>query len=107
PRDVKVCPTKRLSVKKLRGARGPYRNRVLGHGATRENLFYQESAEALLAGLDAAWAAGAFLPADRELVWGDSVERRAKGKRRARVLSLMGLASEATDDPDVPEEVKP
>jgi tetratricopeptide (TPR) repeat protein/serine/threonine protein kinase len=78
-----------VSPRRLLDALPAYRNEVIGHGAVRAPEFYDQAAEALLAGLEATWEAGAFWPAGARLVY-----VTAPG---ARLRDLAGLAPREGD----------
>lgn len=85
----------------------PYRNPEVGHGAPRGPEFYGPAAEALLAGVEKAWALAVFWPSEAELLHVGRVEIDAAGARRARVLALDGLGSTALGPTPVPDDVLP
>ncbi len=82
-----------LAPRELLAALPAYRNKVIGHGSTRTPSFYEEAGRELLAGLDAAWEAGLFLPREARLCFVESVSVGALGEHTARVLDLSGDAA--------------
>jgi len=102
-----------LSAVSARGLLEPlaaYRNRVHGHGAVRDAAFYESAGARLSAGLAAAWEAGVFWPAGTPLLFVDSIEIDAQGRRRARVLDLTGTSPLVLDPrgtTDLPEDALP
>jgi len=86
-----------------------YRNRVLGHGPSRDEDFCAEGARLLREGLASAWAAELFWPSDARLVYVESVEATPTGELVAQVLDL-GLETPASLDragTPVPANVAP
>ena len=65
-----------------------YRNRVLGHGPSRDEDFCAEGARLLRDGLVSAWSEELFWPADARLLYVESVEMQPTGEHVARVLDL-------------------
>jgi len=65
-----------------------YRNRVLGHGPSRDEDFCAEGARLLRDGLVSAWSDELFWPADARLVYVESIEAQPTGEHVARVLDL-------------------
>jgi len=74
-----------------------YRNRVLGHGSVRAPAFYERAAATLREGLLAALGAGVFWPTGARLLHVDQVEIDDRGRRRARLLDLMGPVASVRD----------
>ncbi len=87
-----------------------YRNRVIGHGSTRDSKFYEIAADKLQTGLEAAWRNEIFWPDNARLVYVESVELDPDGARRARIIDLMGELGHVVDPrgtPGVPGEIRP
>jgi serine/threonine protein kinase/formylglycine-generating enzyme required for sulfatase activity len=76
------------SSRQLFDALVAYRNKAVGHGAVRAQAFYESAASVLLAGLDAAWVAGVFLPTACQLLFVESIAVGEDGRHVARVLDL-------------------
>lgn len=93
--DRRASP-KAIDAKTLLRALPAYRNKVIGHGSTRAAAFYEEGAETLLAGLEAAWREGFFWPEGMRLVYVEEIVVDDKG-RRARIYDMTGLASAVED----------
>ncbi len=98
-----------VTARKLVGALPAYRNKHF-HGATRQADFYDKATPVLLAGLEAAWAAGVFWRRGEELVYVEAVDLDPSGERRARVLELSGVTGTVeglAGTKGVPEHVLP
>lgn len=93
--DRRASP-KAIDGKTLLRALPAYRNKVIGHGSTRAAAFYEESAEVLLSGLEAAWREGFFWPDGARLAFVEEIVVDERG-RRARIYDMTGLASSVED----------
>ncbi|CAN5642795.1 hypothetical protein BH09MYX1_BH09MYX1_24230 [soil metagenome] len=81
-----------VNAKKVLEHLAAYRNEVHGHGSTRTGDYYDPAADILLEAIEVAWEAGIFLEKGKKLVYVESVELRAGGERRARIVDLDGIA---------------
>ena len=77
-----------VTARQLMDALPAYRNKAVGHGAVRDQAFYETSAAVLLAGIEAAWGAALFLPAGSRLLYVESITVYPDGRRIARVFDL-------------------
>jgi len=87
-----------VNARRLLEALSAYRNRTIGHGATRSRSFYEAAVPRLEAGLVAAWREGFFFRPDADFLYVESVQLEPKGGHRARALHLFGLEP-VVDDP--------
>ncbi|MFQ5505973.1 MAG: hypothetical protein ACE5F1_14430, partial [Planctomycetota bacterium] len=98
-----------VSDRDLLEALPAYRNKVVAHGSQRPTSYYAKESQTLLAGLDAAWEAGLFLPSSGRLLFAESVSVDGGNNRLARLLDLGGDAP-LVEDPagtPVPGQVLP
>jgi len=97
-----------VSGRRLLDALPAYRNAVIGHGGSRDESFYAEAGAALLDGIEDAWRADLFWPADARLLLVDAVALDARGGRRARLVEICGMASLVRGDGEpVPDGARP
>jgi tetratricopeptide (TPR) repeat protein len=104
--EQKSAP-KSTNAAKLCGLLPPYRNRVIGHGSTRNDAFNQEAARVFLEAIEPAWRLGMFFPAGSTLVLVEKVELDGEGGRKAQIVRLEGLASEREGTCEVGEDILP
>ncbi|MDI1451264.1 hypothetical protein [Polyangium sp. 6x1] len=104
--DQRQAP-KSTNAQKLLALLPAYRNKVIGHGSTRNDAFNQEAARVFLEAIEPAWRAGMFFPTDSVLVFVERVEIGADGDRKAQIVRLEGLASEREGAAQAAEDVLP
>ncbi|MDI1436619.1 tetratricopeptide repeat protein [Polyangium sorediatum] len=104
--DQRQAP-KSTNAQKLLALLPAYRNKVIGHGSTRNDAFNQEAARVFLEAIEPAWRAGVFFPTDSVLVFVEKVEIGAGGDRKAQIVRLEGLASEREGEAQAAEDVRP
>jgi serine/threonine protein kinase/TPR repeat protein len=88
---------KSTTAKKLLAGVPAYRNQIIGHGSLRTAEFYDDAATRLVDALEPAWEAGIFLKPGAALVFIESINVGADGKRLARVVDLTGEAPAVLD----------
>ncbi|MDC3957594.1 hypothetical protein KEG38_27295 [Polyangium jinanense] len=104
--DSRQAP-KSTNAQKLLALLPAYRNKVIGHGSTRNDAFNQEAARVFLEAIEPAWRAGMFFPPDAMLVFVEKVEIGADGDRKAQIVRLEGLASEREGAAQAGEDILP
>ncbi|HVK68657.1 MAG TPA: tetratricopeptide repeat protein [Polyangium sp.] len=104
--DQRQAP-KSTNAQKLLALLPAYRNKVIGHGSTRNDTFNQEAARVFLEAIEPAWRAGVFFPTDSVLVCVEKVEIGAGGDRKAHIVRLEGLASEREGEAQAAEDILP
>ena len=104
--DQRQAP-KSTNAQKLLTLLPAYRNKVIGHGSTRNDAFNQEAARVFLEAIEPAWRAGMFFPPGAELVFVEKVEIGADGDRKAQIVRLEGLASEREGEAQAGEDILP
>ncbi|MDI1484580.1 hypothetical protein [Polyangium sp. y55x31] len=104
--DSRQAP-KSTNAQKLLALLPAYRNKVIGHGSTRNDAFNQEAARVFLEAIEPAWRAGVFFPSDAVLVFVEKVEIGADGDRKAQIVRLEGLASEREGEAQAGEDILP
>jgi serine/threonine protein kinase len=99
---------KAVTAGRLLSALPAYRNRVVGHGSTRDDAYYARAGQVLADGLHAAWERALFWPAGARLQFVESVRVDPGGGLRARVIDLSGVASWVTaEDEEVGAAIVP
>ncbi|MBK9387708.1 MAG: serine/threonine protein kinase [Planctomycetes bacterium] len=96
-RDKGDAPERKLLARTFFANLVAYRNRVIGHGSTREMEFYARGAILLREGLSAAWEAELFAPAGSELLYVGAVVGSERRGAPAELLRLQGEEIEAVD----------